>query len=236
MAREHRGTLRRPGTALEAQSPRGARGVRAALAAQALLAACLVQAPGCCLTRPPDAKTLVAAGSAGWRTPEAAFETFRVAFGADLPELEYRSLSLDFRRREGVSYQSYRVARERILEENPLLALLTRAEVVESRPVDGLQGRTKKHRLVVQAAGRRFGVELVREDRYQICSGTTLLADGTLDFGRALRFRESPEGWRTLVDLLIPGLDVEGIDLSSATSFLVEQTWKIDRFMDAPAP
>ena len=53
---------------------------------------------GCCLVRPPNAKTLLEAGEDGLRTPESAFETYRVAFGADLPQFEYRCLSADFLR------------------------------------------------------------------------------------------------------------------------------------------
>lgn len=187
---------------------------------------------GCCLVRPPDAETLVGAGMAGWRTPEAAFETFRVAFGADLPELEYRSFSRDFRRREGVSYQSYRVAREKLLAENPFLPLLSRAEVVESRVVV----ENRRHRLLVQAAGRRFAVELVREDRFQIYAGTEFLADGPVDFDRAMAFRAAPGGSRAVLDLLVPEDDLAGVDLGRATSFVIEETWKIDRFGEAGAP
>jgi hypothetical protein len=208
-----------------------ARGILARAGYAAFLAGLPAALDACCLVRPPDAKTLVAAGNAGWRTPEAAFEVFRVAFGADLPELEYRSLSLDFRRREGVSYQTYRIARERLLSEHPLLALLAGAEIVES------EGRGERsHRLVVRAGGRSFVVDLVREDRFQIYAGTVFLADGAVDFEHALRFRAAPGGLRAVLDLLVPEEDLAGVELSRATSFTVEQTWKIERFGDAPLP
>ena len=213
------------------QAP-GARGAARLLAVLGLGAIGLLSLGGCCLVRPPDAQTLVGAGMAGWRTPEAAFETFRVAFGADLPELEYRSFSRDFRRREGVSYQSYRVAREKLLDENPFLPLLSRAEVIESRVVV----EDRRHRLLVQAAGRRFAVELVREDRFQIYAGTEFLADGPVEFDRALAFRAAPGGMRAVLDLLVAEDDLAGVDLARATSFVIEETWKIDRFGEAAAP
>ncbi|HTF88002.1 MAG TPA: hypothetical protein VK843_06300 [Planctomycetota bacterium] len=220
---------------------RAGRDFRAKAGAGAVLALlALYLAPGCCLVRPIDGKTLVEAGNNGWRTPEAAFETFRAGFAADLPELEFRSFSRAFREENRISYSTYRVARQKLIDDKPYLKLLANAEVVEGSVVS--EGR---HRLVVQAAGRRFGVELVREDGFQIYSGAVFLADGPLDFERAVQVGETvtvdPAGERvplkTLqVNLQIPEEDLQGLELSSLTIVRVERVWKIDRFLDAPSP
>lgn len=199
---------------------------RAAAAAAVLFCAA---ATGCCLVRPPDAETIFAAGSNGYRTPEAAFETFRVAFGSDLPRLEYLSLSQGFRQRENVSYQTYLVARQKLLREHPLLELLAGAEVVASEAAG-----PRKHRLVVAVAGRRLEVDLVREDRFQIYKGTDFLADGEAEFGAAVHVEPAPGGKLVTARVAIPADELQGVDLESLTELELVQTWKIDRFADLP--
>jgi hypothetical protein len=184
----------------------------------------------CCLVRPPGAKELYEAGAGGMRTPESAFETYRVAFGADLPELEYRCLSADFRRVNGISYLSYRVAREQLLEQKPYLAFLAKAQVQESRAVSA--GR---HRLLVKAAGQRFVVDLVREDEFKMYAGEVLLADGLLDFERAIKVQPQNDGSLKLGAVVnVDAEQSEGLDLSRLTSLRLEQVWKIDNFGDEP--
>lgn len=188
-------------------------------------------AAGCCLIRPPSADELLGAGDAGWRTPESAFELFRAAFASGLPVLEYRSLSLGFRRANGLSYQAYREARAQLLERQPLMAFLAKARVVDS--VARGEGR---HRLIVEAVGRRFCVDLVREDEFQMFSGGRLLADGPIDFPAALRVDPVGDALRVRADLrLTPEtLSAEPAELESATSLRLERRWRIDAFVDAP--
>jgi hypothetical protein len=185
---------------------------------------------GCCLVRPPDAKTLFDAGNGGWRTPESAFETFRVAFGADLPEMEYRSLSDGFRRVHQISLQGWLIARQKLIDTQPLLGLLTKARVVRSQEVGA-----RRHRLVVQTAGRRFVVDLVREDEFQIYAGGVFIADGSLDFGSAVHVSDAPAGKRVSAEVFVPDADLVGVDLSILSVLRVEQVWKIDGFGEEPA-
>ncbi len=206
---------------------------RAGIPWAATLIACSLLFPGgCCLVRPPDAETLYAAGNGGLRTPEAAFETFRVAFGSDMPPLEYRCLSEQFRREQGISYQTYRVARQKLIEENPLLPLLAKAKVVESKELSA-----RRHRLTVEVAGRRFAVELVRQDEFQIYKGAVFLADGSLDFASGVHVSDSGAGKQISAVVLLKDEEIEGVDLGGLTSFRIEQVWKISRFTeDPPAP
>ena len=215
------------GARRHSEAPRWSRR-RRILALGGLAALAAIVPPGCCLVRPPEAKTLLSAGNGGFRTPEAAFETFRVAFGADLPELEFRSLSDAFRAREQISYQSYRIAREKLIEANPLLKLLAEAKVVKSE-VRG-DGR---HHLVVEAAGQQFAVELVRQDEFQIYSGAQFLADGSLEFARAVKTTKITGGQRVSAEIFLSDEDTEGVDISKLTSLRVEQVWKIDGFGEA---
>jgi len=214
------------------ERPREPRGAPAGLriAGLALLAGLGgTSMPACCLVRPPDAKILIEAGENGLRTPESAFETYRVAFGADLPEFEYRCLSADFRRENGISYQTYRVARQQMLESQPYLAFLAKAKVLESTEL-----KAGRHRLLVEAAGRRFVVDLVREDEFKMYAGDVLLADGLADFERAVRVRQTARGQTVSGEARLDGEEFEAVDLSGLSSLRFERVWKIDRFGDEP--
>ncbi len=179
--------------------------------------------------RPPDAETLYAAGNGGWRTPEAAFETFRVAFGADMPLLEYRCLSEEFRREQSLSYQTYRVARQKLIDANPLLALLAKAEVAESKVLGA-----RRHRLIVEVAGRRLQVDLIRQDEFQIYKGGLLIADGRLDFASGVRVSKSGPVQKVSAEVSLKDEELPEVDLDGLTSFHVDQLWKISRFTEEP--
>ncbi len=201
------------------------------LCAVACIAFGLQILPGCCLIRPTDAKILVEAGNSGWRTPEAAFETFRAAFGAELTDLEFRSLSANFRREHQVSYSSYLMVRKKLIDSQPYLAFLANAKVVEGTVISA-----SRHRLTLQAAGRRFEVELVREDWFQIYSGGVFLADGLLDFTRAVQVSDSGTGKLVTAEVRVADENLGDGDLLALTSLRIEQVWKIDNFADALAP
>ncbi len=180
--------------------------------------------------RPPDAETIYAAGNGGWRTPEAAFETFRVAFGADMPLLEYRCFSEEFRRDQTLSYQTYRVARQKLIDAHPLLALLAKAEVVESKELGA-----RRHRLIVEVAGRRLMVDLTLQDEFQIYKGGLLIADGRLDFASGVRVSKAGLSRKVSAEVSLKGEELAEIELDGLTSFHVDQLWKISRFTEEPA-
>jgi hypothetical protein len=210
---------------------RGGFPVRAGVPAAALAALVLQLSPGCCLVAPPDAKTIFEAGNNGWRTPEAAFETFRVAFGAELAELEFRSLSTNFRREHGISLSTYIVARRELIRAKPYLAFLAEAKIVGESEISA-----RRHRLEVSAAGRHFQVEMVCEDWFQIYSGAGFLADGPVDFGRAVVVRDAGADKVVTTELHISADELGEADLSTLTGQRIEKVWKIDSFGDAPSP
>lgn len=205
----------RPRPTLGAPRSRPRRALPAA--ALRLPAAVLVAlgASACCLFRPGvDAEALA---HAGFRSPERTFHTFLAAWGADLPDLEYRCLSGDFRARNRVSQLTYREFRDRLLDEHPFASWMARAEITESERLS-----PTRHRIRAEAFGRSFETLLVREDYYEVWSEDELLDD---DLGR---FR----GW-VVADPRAGSLDARvplaaGVDPERVSELRVGVEWKID--------
>jgi hypothetical protein len=182
---------------------------------------------GCFLVRPPHARELV---EIGYRSPEDVFRSFRTAFAADLPDQEFRCFSYDFRRREGLSFNSYLEGRRRLLAERPWMVLMARAEVESSERLD-----ERTHMLVCTVHGRRIALELVRQDVWEMWSGPELLADGFADFDSDVR--GSPRGTegRLTAEARVDPLEYPGVDLNRVTEFRMAQEWKINDFYEAPS-
>jgi hypothetical protein len=88
---------------------------------------------------------------------------------------------------------------------------------------------------LVKAAGQRFVVDLVREDEFKMYAGEVLLADGLLDFERAIKVQPQNDGSLKLGAVVnVDAEQSEGLDLSRLTSLRLEQVWKIDNFADEP--
>jgi hypothetical protein len=187
--------------------------------AWALLAGCLA-AP-----RPEDWLAV------GHRTPEATFATFQTALRADLPELEYRCLGSDFKRRLGadlgsVSLLGYLEFRRELFRSQPWLKLAATARVKEVRALS-----ERRVRLVAEVDtwfhDEIFALEFVREDFWELYSGANRRAD---DFAP----------WRELV---VPGegeLRVHvplpaGLTAREVSELRAGQEWKIDAFLENPA-
>ena len=172
--------------------------------------------PGCCLVRPPKARELVDVGLR--RSPEQAFQGFQTAMAANLPDEEFRSFSIEFRRVNRLSLGTYVEARRRLLKEQPWLTLLAKAEVVSSERLD-----ERHHLLVVAVPGSDLEVGLVREDFFEMWAGADLLADGLIDFDGALRSAGSA---RLRAEVALEaGVKV---DLARVTELRLGQEWKID--------
>lgn len=157
---------------------------------------------------------------ANGRTPEAAFKSYQAYAAADLVDWEYRCYSAAFRRREGLSLGTYAEARAQLLAGRPWLKLFAKAEVLRQWPVD-----ERAHVIEARVGGRTVHVRLVREDSYEIRSGETLLADGYAPLETLVRAIEAPEG--SVVEARIHTAE-PSLDLSGATSVLIESAWKID--------
>jgi hypothetical protein len=175
---------------------------------------------GACTTCPPDARDWLATG---FRTPAAAFKTFQVGVGADLPSLEYRSLSAGFKRRAGISELTWREFREQLFDEQPWLARVACAEVLEEQPQSA--GRV---RLVARASylwvARTFAVDLVREDFFELYAAGERASDGFIEFERV--FDAAPDA----LVLRLPSTGLE--ELGPLSEVRVGREWKIDGFAD----
>ena len=175
-----------------------------------LSAASLGSLGSCCLS-PPTAEELM---DLGYRSPPQAFNTLKAAIRGDLPRLEYRSLSTDFRRRNGLSQLSYREFREEWFAQNPWMkAALSGAEVLER--VDHPGGR--RTTLRVGVLGQEGLVILVAEDFAQLWDQAELREDvGVEDMGALLTQRDGR--WIASV----PG------DGAPPTELRLGREWKID--------
>lgn len=189
-------------------------------ALRSLLALALGALAGCRLSPP----TSEAWQAVGFRTPRQTFGTFQTALRADDPHLEYRCLAQELKAREGLNEIAYRTFREELFRENPWLKLAAEGEVIgESRSDDGrctLVAMVSK--LFVE---RRFKVELVREDFYELFRDGELLDDGFASFERSLA--PAPPGELALRLPLPPDADPRA--LSEAR---LGREWKIAGFAE----
>jgi len=135
-----------------------------------LSAAYLGSLQACCVT-PPTAEELM---DLGYRSPEQTFHTLRAAIRGDLPRLEYRSLSADFRSRNGLSQLTYREFRGEWFAKNPWLkSAISGAEILER--TDHPDGRSSVLRVGV--LGEDALIHLVAEDYAQLWDQDELRED-----------------------------------------------------------
>jgi hypothetical protein len=171
---------------------------------------------GCCLAPAPDARFL---RFPSFETPEAAFETLRAALRADDPALEYRCFSQAFRENYGLQgADSWRIARARILREHPEIRWVARARLRETtRPAPDRRAG------IASVLGRRFRVEFVREEFFELTRADGTRIDDYLE--RPLRAHLSAEGERLRLDLADPRF--RDLPLEEVERLLVGAEWKI---------
>lgn len=162
-----------------------------------------------------------------YRSPEAAFRTFQTALGAGQPDLEYRSLSSGFKRREGLSELAYLEFRDALFRAQPWLARAACAEIVAVREL-----APDRVRLLARArflfSRRSFEVELVREDFYELWKGADLASDGSAPFSELVT--KDPSG------IVGHTPAPEGVALVDITELRIGREWKIDAFLEVEAP
>jgi hypothetical protein len=175
-----------------------------------------------CLSGPkPEAWLAV-----GFRTPEQTFRTFQTGLRADLPDLEYRCLGADMKRRVGADGMAlnqllYREFRSELFRSRPWLKLAARAEVREVREL--APGRV---RIVAEVDtwfhDETFEIDLVEEEFYEIWVDGERVQDDYVDLRRALKARDGG------LTLTVP---VEGeLEAAEVGEVRVGREWKIDGF------
>ena len=109
------------------------------------------------------------------------------------------------------------------------MTLLAKAEIESSERV-----RDRAHVLECEVHGRRFLVELVRQDTWEMWAGDQLLADGFVDFAEDVRAAPGSGAGRLTAEATVDPLEYPGVDTSLATEFRVAQEWKINNLSEAP--
>jgi len=201
---------------MTARPPRGSRSgpwsLGLALIGSALCAACCVA--------PPKAGDLLAVG---FRTPDQAFATFQTAVRADDPGAQYRCLSADFLRRNGLSEIAFREYLDQLDREEPLL----RKGIADARPASPAEVRADLARLLVVSHGRSIRIDLVREDFCEAWEAGERRVDEAAPFRERSGVQTGGDGTRWIFGRMpVP----EGVAAERITEVRVGREWKIDGF------
>ena len=187
----------------------------------------LVLAAGCIC--PASSEELL---ETGYQTPRQTFESFQAFLATDLPNQEFRCFSAGFRQRQGISLLTYGEGRDELLASKPWIRYLAKAEI------SGEEVWSQRvHVIDAQIRGRTVRVKMVREDSYEISGGRDLLADGYCEWESVVTLDPAP-GPRLHAAVTPDPSSIYG-NLSEATRFVVERTWRIDDLWeadDAPSP
>ena len=180
--------------------------------------------------RTPDVRSELA--DSGFRTPEQTFETFRAAFVSDLPGVEFRCLSSDFRAAYGVSEFNYLEGREIWLGNQPFRRWgIGRAKILEVE-------RTQPDRARLIARSKSwvhqidFEILLAREDFYEVYIDGERFDDDYRDWEDSFRAKKQGDTW--WVDGYVAIQNPEVLDkperIEEITELRFGREWKIDGF------
>ena len=184
---------------------------------------------GGCLSAPTSDDWL----AVGFRSPEQTLRAFQTGLRAKLPDLEYRSLSSELKRRfreenDGatLSQLAYREFRAELFRRQPWLQLAAKAEVQER--IDLGPGRV---RLLCEVDtwfhDESFAIDFVREDFYELYVGDKRAADDEADWDDLVRVREGELEAR----LPLP----EGLSPRTLGELRIGREWKIAGFPLQPS-
>src|SRR5262249_15465302 len=137
------------------------------------------------------------------------------------PDLEYRCLGSDFKRRAGISQLAYREFRRELFTRQPWLKLAARARI--ERVIELSPERVRlEARVDTWLHDERFAVEVVREDFYELYAGEKRVADDLLDWRRMARARDG-----ALIVTVPLAAELPAAELGELRA---GREWKIDGF------
>ncbi len=169
-----------------------------------------------------------------FRTPEDTFRSFQTALRGNLVDLEYRCFS-DRLKEEMGSQVFYRVKRDEVLSDQPLIKLAATAEIIRSTREPG----GNHCRLILQIDNlffkRTFAVDLVQEGYYDVFDEDGIAEglptrwnriastrwDGDAEVGELILRVPMPEGYESIDEL---------------TGITAGLAWKIDAFIASDTP
>jgi hypothetical protein len=160
----------------------------------------------------------------GYRSPEATARSFLTALGADRPDLEYRCLSENYKKKAGGNLLAYLILRDQLRADMPWMRAAVRTEVVSiDRPSDDrahLVGR-----IDWLFWDKSFAVDLVAEDYYEWWLGDERIDDGF----HPLTILDRGEYEARFANLVLAGAPApEDVALGDITELRVGTEWKID--------
>jgi hypothetical protein len=156
----------------------------------------------------------------GFRTPEQTFRTFQSALRADLPDLEWRTLSADLKQEIG-GQLGYRLFRTELFRRQPWLKFAARAEIVETHEL--APDRVRLMACVdTWFHDESFAVDFVREDYYELWIDGRCVQDDAVPWSQIAR----EEG-----DLLTVRVPLSGaLEPGSSRELRAGHEWKIADF------
>ena len=173
----------------------------------------------------PEAEDWLAVG---FRSPEQTFRTFQTGLCAGLPDLEYRCLGEDFKRRAGgASLLWYVEYRRELFGAKPWLKLATWAKIKDVRTIS--PGRVQ---IVAEVDtwfhDETFAVDFVREDFYELYVDGKRVDDDFADWDRIARERDE--------NLVVSVPLRDGLAVRDVGELRAGHEWKIDGFPLDGAP
>ena len=189
----------------------------------------LATGTGCCIFFPGPGKAVEDFSLA---TPERAFDSFKRAFKAENPSLEWKCFSDALKEREGLTWAKYRMGRARFIAKyHDAIENLKRAELKGIFP---LSADRKRIVLDVRGPGAVAKLLLINQPYFEFVmsrDGEEELVWGLLDRleSHIVRFDENG---REMVQLRIP-LDeafdesIAGFDREKIVRFTMENEWKL---------
>jgi hypothetical protein len=175
-----------------------------------------------CLSRPVAEDWL----AVGFRSPEQTFRTFQTGLRAGLPDLEYRCLGSDFKRRAageigGFSLLGYVEYRRELFREQPLLRLAATARIESVQALSPARVRVVAE-VDTWFRDQTFTVDLVREDYYELWVGDRRVDDDLADWRELARERDGT----LVVSVPLP----PGLAATEVGELRAGHEWKIDDF------
>lgn len=183
-----------------------------------------------CAVAPPAPEALA---NVGFRSPKQAFQTFQVAVGADLIDLEYRCYAEEFKREWDITQGNYRIARKQLFDEIPWIRRVSTAEVRSETVIDPTLVRLDA-RVTFLLQTVDVEVYLARGDFYELWVGDERISDANIEFNDVVRRVSEGDDPFDRTEMVLAAVELESpvaprvaSRLDSITEMRVGREWRI---------